>query len=202
MYLLYHHPYSQHARRVVSLFEIAGIPYSLSHVAMEDNAHLAAPFLAINPNHQIPVLVDGDFVLYESNAILRYLCQRHSLIEWYPADISRRAKLEQWLDWNQCRLAQPVVDLFLNKMFLGDQADSAAIARAESQLGAILSVLDDALAGTEFLIGTAPTIADLSVASNITQLQLAGGLNGRPNVTRWYQRMEAIEGFRRSLPSI
>ena len=111
MYILYPFPYSQHARRVVSLLEAAGLPYELRHVDMAKGEHLSAAYLAINPNHQVPTLLDGDLVLHESNAILRYLCHQHGLSDWYPADPKHRARVEQWLDWNQSRLSPAVIDI-------------------------------------------------------------------------------------------
>ena len=125
MYLLYHFPQSQHARRVVSLLEEAGLEYELRHVAMDKGEHRSAAYLAINPNHQVPTLVDGDVTIHESNAILRYLCAKHRLNAWYPEDLPARAKVEQWLDWNQCRLSPAVVDIVLNSVFLGAAGDRA-----------------------------------------------------------------------------
>ncbi len=98
MYTLYHFPYSQHARRIVSLLEENNLPYQVRHVAMDTNEHLSAEFLNINPNHQVPILQEGDFYLSESNAILRYLCNKHELNNWYPHEAKARAKVDQWLD--------------------------------------------------------------------------------------------------------
>jgi glutathione S-transferase len=121
MYILYHFPYSQHARRVVSLLEAAGLPYELRHVDMAKGEHLSAAYLAVNPNHQVPTLLDGDLKLHESNVILRYLCQKHGLTDWYPADLKQRARVDQWLDWNQCRLSPAVIDIVFNTLFAGEQ---------------------------------------------------------------------------------
>src|SRR5262245_541586 len=123
MYILYHFPYSQHARRVVSLLEAGGLPYDLRHVDMGKGEHVSAADLAINPNHQVPTFLDGDLMLHESNAILRYLCQKHGLIDWYPSDLEHRARVDQWLDWTQCRMSPAVIDIVLNTVFLGEKGD-------------------------------------------------------------------------------
>ncbi|MEE2730762.1 MAG: glutathione S-transferase family protein [Pseudomonadota bacterium] len=192
MYTLYHFPHSQHARRVVSLMELAGIPYQLQHVAMDEGEHAAPAFLARNPNHQVPVLEQGDFRLWESNAILRYLCEQHNLDAWYPRPARQRARVDQWLDWNQCRLAPTVVDIVLHSVFLGDQGDPQVIARGRQALPERLAILEQALADSAFLAGDTPTIADLSVASNITQLGYADiAVSG--HTAQWYQRMLALE---------
>ena len=201
MYLLYHFPYSQHARRVVSLLEAANLPYELRHVDMAKGAHLSADYLAINPNHQVPTLIDGDLVLHESNAILRYLCFKHGLTEWYPEDPKHRARVDQWLDWNQSRLSPAVIDIVFNTLFAGARRDEQAIARGEAKLRELSPILDAGLAAHAYLTGPKPTIADLSVASNLFQLGLAKTTPPGANIVAWYQRMGAIEAFRKSLPS-
>lgn len=201
MYLLYHFPYSQHARRVVSLLEAARLPYELRHVAMDQGAHLSAEYLAINPNHQVPTLVDGAVKIHESNAILRYLCRKHRLEDWYPADLARRAAVEQWLDWNQCRLSPHVVAIVLNTVFLGPDGDKAAAARGREKLPELAAILDEALTRTPYVAGAAPTIADLSLASSIFQLGFANVMLPGVAIAAWYERVGGLDGFRRSLPT-
>lgn len=200
MYLLYHYPYSQHARRVVSLLEAAGLPYELRHVDMGRGEHLSAAYLAINPNHQVPTLLDGELKLHESNTILRYLCQKHGLTDWYPADLQHRARVDQWLDWNQSRLSPAVIDIVRNKVFLGAKGDQEAIVRGEAKLKEVGPILDAGLAAHDYLAGAKPTIADLSVASNLFQLGFAGIILADERTAAWYRRINALEAFRKSLP--
>ncbi|MEM7121901.1 MAG: glutathione S-transferase family protein [Pseudomonadota bacterium] len=200
MVTLYHNPYSQHCRRVVALMEEAGIDYDLVHVALDKGEHFGDAFTAINPNHQVPALIDGDVTLFESNAILRYLCAKHGLAEWYPDDPATRASIDQWLDWNQSRLSPRVIDVVLNKVFMGDQGDKAAIARGEKALPELGAILNAGLKGHDFLAGDRPTIADLSVASNVTQLGFAEAVPDEPQLGPWYDRVSALPGFQKSMP--
>jgi glutathione S-transferase len=200
MYILYHFPYSQHARRVVSLMEEAGLQYELRHVDMAKGAHRSAQYLAINPNHQVPTLVDGDIRIHESNAILRYLCVKHGLDAWYPKELPLRAKVEQWLDWNQCRLSPTVVDIVLNSVFLGAAGDKAAVERGLSRLPELWSILDAGLTSTQFLAGSRPTIADLSVASSLFQLTFASITPAGSKIVDWFKRVGALQGFQKSSP--
>ncbi|MEZ5831195.1 MAG: glutathione S-transferase family protein [Dongiaceae bacterium] len=200
MYILYHFPYSQHARRVVSLLEAAGLPYELRHVDMAQGAHMSAGYLAINPNHQVPTLVDGDLKIHESNAILRYLCAKHALTDWYPADLKQRAMVDQWLDWNQCRLSPAVIDIVRNKVFLREKGDKDAIARGEAKLRELGPILEDGLRGHEYLVGPKPTIADLSVASNLFQLSMAEAIPAGEHIAAWYRRIGQMDAFQKSLP--
>ncbi len=202
MYKLYFHPFSQHSRRVVALLNEAGLEHELSLVDLVKGDNMQPSYLALNPNHKVPTLVDGDFRLYESNAILRYLCNKHELTDWYPSDLQARAAVDQWLDWNQTRVAGAVFDVVFNKMFAGDKADKAAIERGEKTLVELGKILDDALAGKTFLVGDKPTIADLSVASNATQLQIAKSLPEGANIAAWLGRVMEIEGFRKAMPQM
>lgn len=198
MYLLYHHPYSQHARRVVALMEEAKLPYELRRVALEKGEHMSPEFLAVNPNHQVPVLIDGDVKLFESNAILRYLSNKHGLTHWYPENHAQRARVDQWLDWNQSRFGPAVVDIVLNKVFLGDKADRQAIARGEARVAELAPILEDALGASAYITGDTPTIADLSIASNITQLGLAHAAPTSPRIAAWFERVNKIPGVQRA----
>lgn len=200
MYVLYHSPFSQHARRVVSLLIEAGLEHRLQHVAMEKGEHMSPEYLAINPNHQVPTLLDGELKIHESNAILRYLCVKHALHDWYPGDAAKRAAVEQWLDWNQCRLSPAVVDIVLNSVFLGERGDKTAIERGRNRLRELEPILEEGLAGPAFLAGARPTITDLSLASSVFQLGLAGIVPAGEHTRRWFDRVSAINGFRRSLP--
>ena len=200
MYKLYHSPLSQHARRVVSVLETGGIAYELVPIAIEKGAHMAPDFLAINPNHQLPAMeVDGE-VLLESNAIMRFLCDAHGLESWYPKGAKARAKVDQWLDWNQCRLMDPTTSLVINKALLGDNGDKDAIARAESKLVDVLGVLETHLDGKDWIAGDNPTIADLSIGSNIFQLGFAQASPTTPNTGAWFSRVMELPGFKASLP--
>lgn len=200
MYILFHSPFSQHARRVVSLLIEARVEYRLHHIAMEKGEHLAPEYLAINPNHQVPTLVDGAIKIHESNAILRYLCVKHALHDWYPGDLAQRAALEQWLDWNQCRLSPAVVDIVLNTVFLGARGDPVAIERGRTRLRELEPIFEAGLAGKDFIAGDRPTIADLSLASSIFQLGFAKLKPSGEHTQRWFERVSALEGFRGSLP--
>jgi glutathione S-transferase len=145
MYRLYHYPYSQHSRRVVSLLEEAGLDYETVPLAMDQGAHMGPEYLAINPNHQIPTLMDGEIKIHESNAILRYLCFKHDLDDWYPTDLAARASVEQWLDWNQCRLSPVVIDIVLNTVFMGDGGDQHAAERGRRALPELAQILEAGL---------------------------------------------------------
>ena len=200
MYTLYSYPVSQHSRRVIALLEAAGIEYENRHVALDQGDFMKPEYLAINPNHQLPTLLDGDIKIHESNAILRYLCLKHDLKDWYPDDLAARAAVEQWLDWGQCRIGPAGVDIVLNTVFMGENGDKDAIKRGHKIMAELAPILNAGLEGRDFLAGDKPTIADLSLASNITHLAWAKASPTEANIVRWLDRVCAIDGFRKTLP--
>jgi len=200
MYVLYHHPFSQHVRRVVALMAEAGIDYDIRPVDLAAGEHMSPAYLKVNPNHQIPTLLDGDVKIHESNAILRYLAAKHHLDDWYPTDLARRAAVEQWLDWGQCRLGPAVVDIVFNKVFAGERGDKSAIERGEAKLAELGPILEAGLRRTPYLTGDQPTIADLAIWSNLFHLTLADADPKSPNITAWLGRMMARKGVQQALP--
>ena len=202
MVTLYSFPFSQHSRRVVSLLEETGIAYQSEFVDMSKGEYQSDAYRAVNPNCQVPTLVDGNLKIHESNAILRYLCVKHQLHDWYPEDPQLRGTIEQWLDWNQCILGPTVVDIVLNQVFLREHGDKQAVERGMKKLPELAAILDQGLEGKAFLAGDRPSIADLSLASNIFHLSLADVQFDNANIQAWYQRVSEREGFRRSLPEM
>ena len=200
MYQLYSFPFSQHSRRVISLLEQVGIEYENHVIDMMKEGHMTESYLKINPNHQVPTLIDGAVKIHESNAILRYLCIKHGLLDWYPRSGDALAKVEQWLDWTQCQLSPMVVAIVLNRVFLGEHGDKKAADDAAENIQARFEVMENYLARQKFLAHDKPTIADLSLASNLFHLSLANALPDTPHILRWYETIAALPGFQKSLP--
>ncbi len=200
MYTLYDHPYSQHARRVRALLEIAEIPYELAHVDPVKGEHMSEEFLRINPNHEIPVLVGDDIVISQSNAIMRYLCNQHDIDDWYPRDPKVRAQIDEWLNWTQCRMFPAVMNIVLYTIFITEGDNEAKIQSGHETMKELTPILDAALDGKDYLTGDIPTIADLAIASNITQLSFADAVPKGENIGRWMDRINSIPGVQVTLP--
>lgn len=202
MYTLYYNIFSQASRRVVALMEQAGLNYELINVDLGAGEHMAPAFLQVNPNHQVPSFKDAETGLHihESNAILRYLCSKHQLEDWYPEDAVARAEVEQWLDWSQCRFNPAVTAVVLNQVFLGDKGDKAAIEQGLAGLKECWPILDAALQQGSYLAGDKPTIADLAVAACVFQLQLAEIQPATDKTATWFAGMMQLPGFQAALP--
>ncbi|QUT07600.1 glutathione S-transferase family protein [Sphingobium phenoxybenzoativorans] len=194
MYTLHMNPWSFYARRVIALLAQCDLPHDLREVNMMAGEHRSDAFLALNPNGQVPVLVDGDLALAESNAILRYLCNRHGLDDWYPGDPWARAEVDRWLDWTQCRLAPATRDIVFNTVFLREQGNKAEVAKGHETLAGLAPILEERLSKSAHVAGPTPTIADLAVFSCLSQLVLAQARPATPSISAWYDGMGAMKG--------
>ncbi|CAB3797373.1 Glutathione S-transferase GstB [Paraburkholderia caffeinitolerans] len=164
--------------------------------------HLDDPsYLAMNPNGKIPTLADGNFVLWESNAIVRYLAMEYgpsSLL--YPTDPKVRASIERWLDWSLGTLAPAERPLFLALVRTPPEKRDPAKIEADVQNVAVLwTLLDHHLQGRFFLEHERFSLADIVLGAYARRWFGLEGIErpALPNLERWYQRLAQRQGFRK-----
>jgi glutathione S-transferase len=122
----------------------------------------ALDYLEKNPNGLVPTLIDGDFVLWESNAIVRYLAASYGAEPWYPADERRRATANQWMDWALGTLRPFMGTIMRGLSVLGRAVhDMNAIESARQETARRWAVLDAHLREQPFVAGEAPSIGDI-----------------------------------------
>ena len=148
------------------LLEELGVPYELALVDRKNDAHKSPEYLKLNPNGSIPVLVDGDLVLYESAAICLYLADMHPQAQLVPAlRTPERAHFYKWLIWGTNTLQAMLIHYFYGERMV-DEGDTAAAAQvkaqAEAKIGPMLDQLDAQLAshGAPWLLGPAYSAVD------------------------------------------
>jgi glutathione S-transferase len=141
------------------LLEEIGIGFELAYVDRAKNAHKAPEYLKLNPNGQIPVLIDGALVLYETAAICVHLCDAYPQAELAPLHSSvERAHFYKWLMWLTNTMQATLMLYFYPERWVdaGDAAAAAQVkAHAEEKVGAMLEQLDAQLAshGQDWLLG-------------------------------------------------
>lgn len=179
---LFHHPMSSCSRRVNLTLAILG--RTVEEQRLIDLASPAdrAALREVNPNEKVPVLVDGDFVLWESHAIMAYLCDQTPGQTLYPTDLRGRADVQRWLHWVGAHLGSSVGPINFEKLWKkfmpgGGEPDAAVVARHEALFRQAAAVIDAHLARRTWLVGDRVTLADLSVATTLmyapmTQLPL------------------------------
>lgn len=184
-------PLSGHAHRVVLFASLAGINHEVIDVDLPGGAHKSPEFLAKNPAGQVPVIEDGDVVISDSNAILVYLAHKYAPA-YLPNDPVGAAEVQKFLTLSSGELAYgPAAARLINVFNVDYDMDFTHL-----MAGRALSKLDAHLEGREFLVGDAPTIADVSVYSYTAHAPEGGvSLEPYPNVRRLLSNIEALDGF-------
>lgn len=189
---LYRFALSGHAHRVELFLSILDLPVELIDVALPKGEHKQPPFLALNPLGQVPVLVDGDLVLPDSNAILVYLATKYADEQWLPRDPEGAAKVQRFLSIAAGEIARGPAAARLAKVFgaLLDRDAAHAIATR------LFDFLEAHLASQPFLVASTPTIADIAGYSYIAHAPEGGvPLDAYPNIRAWLGRIEGVPGF-------
>ena len=174
------------AMRCLWMLEEVGEPYQLIEKSTRADDLQSAEYLGLNPNARIPTLVDGEVVLWESMAINLYLAQKYEG-PMHCASPEVLGLAAQWSFWAVLETEALLLDLLQHRAVLPEHARDASYAeRDELLLGKPLGVLNDALAGREYLVGKSFTVADLNVASILTWGKMARlDMSARPEAKRW-----------------
>lgn len=190
--ILYSHPFSGNGWKVRLFLSLIGQSCEIRAVDMPGGENRSPGFLALNPRGQVPVLVLPEGVLWDSQAILVYLAERHAP-DWAGRDGFERAAVAQWLSFAAKEVSTGLQALRLHRL-MGRPLDvPAATATAEASL----AVLDGWLAARDWLVGEHPTIADVAVYPYVSMAGEAGlSLEAAPAIRRWIGRIEALPGYR------
>jgi glutathione S-transferase len=197
---LYYHPVSTTCRPIMLLAAGDKIDLEYQLVDLFGGEHLQKPYEAINPNHQVPVLVDADFRLTESSAILKYLADKFKSPA-YPADLCQRARVNERMDWFNTGVYRDLgYGLVYPQVIEGyRRADgnlqAATLAWGRERAKKWLAILDEHVTGPKnrFLCGDQPTIADYFGASIITLGEVIRlDYSAYRNVMRWLGHIKAL----------
>jgi len=189
---LYHHPLSGHAHRARLFLSLIGQPVELVEVDLARRAHKQPEFLKLNAFGQVPVLVDGDVAVADSNAILVYLSKKFGKTDWLPETPAQAAAVQRWLSVAAGDIAFGPAAARMVTVFGAPLDAEAAIARAH----VVLKRMDDALAAGPWIAGPQPTIADVALYSYTARApEGCVDLQGYPHVRQWLARVEALPGF-------
>ncbi|GLH78196.1 glutathione S-transferase [Bradyrhizobium sp. SSBR45G] len=190
---LYDFALSGHAHRARLMLSLLGLPHEIVAVDLKGGAHKRPDFLALNPFGQVPVLVDGDAVIADSNAILVYLAGRYDETgRWLPRDPLGQAQVQRWLSAAAGPLAFGPAAARVATLF-GAPLD---IARAHQIASGLFAVMEQELGRRPFLIGEAPTIADVALYSYTAHAPEGGvSLTLYPHVRAWLSRIADLPGF-------
>jgi glutathione S-transferase len=202
MLKIYATPLSANGRKVLAVSRHLGLEAEIYDVNVYRGEGRAPEYLAINPSGKIPTLVDGEFVLSESNAILLYLAEAYGANRLWSGESKQRSRIAQWLFWESAHW-QPTLIAFLSALvghrLLPGKLPSPQ--RPPDWSGAlvqpILNTLETGLGANAFLTGPTATLADFAVAGMTTYFRTADFPSQRfPKISAWQARIEAFDSWR------
>jgi len=198
-------PFSTAAMKVRSVVHELGLSCEFVDVAMVQREHKSPAFLAMNPNGKVPVLDDGGFYVWESNAIICYLAAKKPEAGLLLTDPRGMAMMHQWLQWQATTLGPVTNEVMMETVYAkmrGRETDQQKYAAGMEKVRQALDVLETSLAGKEYLCGKL-SLADFSLISSLLPRTMMGfDLDAYPNVKAWAARLEARESVRKSLPPV
>ncbi|WP_018184259.1 glutathione S-transferase [Kaistia granuli] len=158
-------------------------------------------YRAMNPNGLVPTIRDGDFVLWESNAIVRYLAARYALGTLAPEPATLRASADRWMDWTTSSLAAPFRDVFWGMVRTApDRRDSAAIEAGRTKCAALLGMADQALAEQPYLSGPSFGMGDIPLGCFVyAWFAMPIERPDLPHLAAWYERLSARPAYRKAV---
>jgi glutathione S-transferase len=203
---LYGFPPSPNTWKVRAVAAHIGLPLELEFVDLSKGQQQTPEYLALNPTGRAPVLVDGDFILWESTAIMQYLADRTPNRLW-PNDARDRADIMRWQSWQLVHWdkegCEPLIIERLVKKFLNlGPPEMAVVAKGMESFNREARVLDAHLAKQSYLVGTEVTLADFSVAAPLFYAKEAE-LPVAPyqHLQDWFARVSALPAWRDTAPA-
>lgn len=183
---------SGHGHRVQLFLTMLDLPFEVVEVNMKAGDNRRPEFLALNPFGQVPVIEDGETVLFDSNAILVYLAKRYGDPSWLPDDPQGAAAVQRWLSLAAGPIAYGPCAARLVTVF-GAPLDHAFTQRVAVKL---FDVIEGEFANKRFAAGDTPTIADIAAYAYIAHAPEGGiSLDPYPNLRAWLRRIEALPRF-------
>ncbi len=168
MLKIYADPITVNCRKILAAMAFMDAPFERVHVDYFKGEQKDASYLALNPNASIPALVDGDFVLWESNAMMGYVADKLGHESAYPRDLQTRADINRWLLWESSSWFPACYGYLVEncvKPLLGGAPDPVVLENQAVQFHKLAAILDARLATSAWVCGSKPTIADIALAA-------------------------------------
>jgi glutathione S-transferase len=195
--LLHGSPHSLPTYRVALMLRLCGISFQFRYISFQRRMHLTPEFRALSRWGQVPVLEHDGRVLLQSAAILEYVSET---FDRFGGDVTTRQEIREWLFWEADRLYPPLYGWYGVHLgrhnLLPLSFDDAVVVRWQQLGEAGLGALDAHLDGRSFIVGDAPTIADICCYATIAFAKLSDrDLVAWPHAVAWAGRIEALPGF-------
>jgi len=194
---------SSNVQKVLWCCAEIGLAFERADIGGPFGGNKAPGYLALNPNGLVPTIDDDGFVLWESNAIVRYLSAKHASGSLWPTDLRRRADADRWMDWQQTTLGPPMGALFRALLRSPpDPVEPAELESAKRRAASAFSILDAQLGRSRFVAGPDLTMGDIALGfAPHRWFMLPIERPSLPHVERWYRELCERPAYREHVVS-
>jgi glutathione S-transferase len=195
---------SSNVQKVMWAVGELAIPHERVDVGGAFGGNKEPAYLAMNPNGLVPTMIDDGFVLWESNAIVRYLAGKHGAGKLEPADARASALANQWMDWQVSTVGGAILGAFWGLIRTPpEKRDHAAIKESQQKTATVLKMFDDWLAKNAYAAGAAFSMGDIPLGiMGYRFYQLVPEHPPLPNLKRWYDAIAARPAFQKHVGSV
>lgn len=188
---------SINVQKVVACANELGIRYERIDAGGKFGVVTTPPYLALNPNARVPTIEDDDFVLWESNAIVRYLSRSYGAGKLWPQDPRVAADADRWMDWQATMINPAMFDAFWQLIRVDPkERNLAAVEASVAKVEPLMAVLDAHLAGRRWITGDDYTMGDIPIACTVHRwFGLPCDKTPRPNAEAWLARIRARPAY-------
>jgi len=170
-----------------------GLDYKWQIVNLREGEQKQEWFLKINPAGKIPAIDDDGFYLFESNAICKYLCDKHNS-HLYPKDVKKRAIVEQWIDYISLHIGSNFIPVVYNRIFagrIGKPVNEKAIVDGLELLKQYLPVIERQLSSHKHVVGQEMSLADIILFALLEPAEMAKiDLSSYPKLAAWRAQLK------------
>jgi glutathione S-transferase len=200
---LYQHPFSPNCQKVVAVAYEVGVPLELATVDLFKGEARAPAMRAKNPNGKLPILEDGDFVLWESTAMLAYVAAKAGRVDLAPTAPQERADVDRWTSWQAAHFGPAIrkvaFERIVKKLVGRGAPDEAVVKAGIEEFAGTASVLEQSLGTKEYVCGRL-TIADFALAPYAALAASCGlDFDPYPKANAWLERMAARDSMKKTL---
>ncbi len=193
---------SVNVQKAIWCLEELKVPYERIDAGMQYGVVNEPQFRRMNPNGLVPVIEDGGAVIWESNAVVRYLGAKYGKGTLWAEDPAERAQSDKWMDWCATVYWPPMREVFWGLIRTPPEKRNLELIEASRKKAAeVLKILDAALSGSDYIAGSQLTIGDIPLGTISWRWFGIDGLERvpLPNVEAWFKRLSQREAFKKSV---
>ena len=181
--------------------EEIGLEYSRIDAGLAFGVVNTPEYRKLNPNGVVPTIDDDGFVLWESNAVVRYLAAKHSEGRLWPRDVVTRANADRWMDWQTTTLWPALRPLFMGLVRTpAEKRDPRALEESRLKSAQVLSILEGYLGTRKFAAGEEFTMGDIPLGCAVWRwMALPIERPPLPNVRRWFDALAQRPAYRKAV---